>query len=346
VTEPPAIGGVMAAEPAGAPVAGSVWDAWAAPFARSAAFANARSALAALLRDRAVKRAWLPAYACQSLAEGAMAGAGEVRFYPVGADLDLADESWAGGLAPSDAVLAVDYFGRPPGEAWRRLRSMRPDVLWIEDRAQALDVTAPPLGEVILYSPRKLVGVGEGGLLFSATPLPQPARPSSEDLWAPEDARALDPNGYAPDRWRPLFQAREAAMDVAETAASRRTLAALESTKTAPIAEARKANWRRLAAALPDYALWPTEDPAFAPLAFPILVEDAGAAVAALAAQRIWAPRHWADPPSPASDFPEAHRLAARCVSLPLDQRYGAAEMDRIIDAVRRLARPSSRSRR
>jgi dTDP-4-amino-4,6-dideoxygalactose transaminase len=345
VTAPVAIGGVMAAEPAGPSVAESVWETWSQPFQHHAAYANARSALAAVLKQRGRARVWLPAYACPSLAEGAHAVAAP-RFYPISADLELESEDWATDVGADDAVVIVDYFGRPPGPAWRSLKQRLAEALWIEDRAQALDCRAAPLGDVVLYSPRKLFGVGDGGLLFSREALPHPLCEGDDGLWAPEDARARDPGGHAPEGWRPIFQAREAGAKVHSGAASARTLAALGSVPLAPASERRRANWRRLAEALPDHALWPVADPPFAPLAFPVLVEDAAAAARALAAERIWAPRHWADPPSDPVGFPEAHWLAARCVSLPLDQRYGEAEMARMAEAVRRLVRPSSRTPR
>jgi dTDP-4-amino-4,6-dideoxygalactose transaminase len=338
-----AIGGVFAAEPAREPVSGSVWNAWSGPWAYHAAYANGRSALAAALQQRRRRRVWLPAYACPSLAEGASAAA-ELRFYPVAADLELADDAWAADVAADDAIVVVDYFGRPPGVAWQRLKRPLGHALWIEDRAQALDTAAKPFGDVVLYSPRKLLGVGDGGLVFAHEPLPVPTETGDDGLWRPEDARALDPDGRRPDLWRPAFQAREDAAMVGASAATARTMAALRSTAVSPATARRCANWRQLAEALPEHALWPLADPYFAPLAFPILAEDAAMAVQALAAERIWAPRHWADPPSDPATFPHAHWLAARCLSLPLDQRYGEPEMARTIEAVRLLVRPSSRS--
>jgi dTDP-4-amino-4,6-dideoxygalactose transaminase len=343
VTLAPAIGGVIAAEASGPPVEASLWDAWSGPFQHHAAYANARSALAAILRRGATSRVWLPAYGCPSLLAGAIAGAGEVRFYPVGADLTFEAGGWTSQLAPRDAVVVIDFFGRPPDDAWRRERERRDDLLWIEDRAQALDAGAP-FGNAVIYSPRKVVGVGDGGLVSADVAPPAPSAPADARLWAPEDARAADPDGHAPSLWRTSFQAREARMAVSDAAATRRTLDVLKATPLAPIAARRRANWRRLAAALPEYALWPLADPAFAPLAFPILTLDAATAVRALAQARIWAPRHWADPPGAAAEFPEAHWLAARCVSLPLDQRYGEAEMDRIATAVRSALRPAGPS--
>jgi dTDP-4-amino-4,6-dideoxygalactose transaminase len=338
-----AIGGVMAAEPERPAIASSVWELWSASFDHHVAYANGRSALAALLRRHGRSRVWLPAYACASLAEGAQAAA-DVRFYPLSADLELADDAWTAAVTAQDAIVVVDYFGRPPGPRWRELEARHRPPLWIEDRAQALDTGAEPFGDAILFSPRKLFGVGDGGLLFSHLDLPAPTHPGDDGLWRPQDARALDPAGDRPQLWRPSFQAREAAMRVGTSAASGRTLAALGAIAPRPAAERRRANWRRLAEALPEYALWPEQAPLFAPLAFPILAADAATAVQALAAERIWAPRHWADPPSDPAEFADAHWLAARCVSLPIDQRYGEAEMARMIEAVRRLVRPSSRS--
>ncbi len=339
VSAPSGIGGVMPALPAGPPVHGSLLDLWLGPDGRLSAFATARAALAALLRSRDVRRAWLPAYACDSLALGAAACGAEVDFYALDRQLRPDVEALAKALAPGDAVIVVDHFGCALVEAWRPLRARFADILWIEDRAQALDTGQPPLGETRLFSPRKLAGVADGGLLVGDTPPPMPQGAADESVWAPEEARASDPKGRHPERWFPQHQARESAFTAAPAPATARTMAALRSLPAAPVAARRRANWRRLADLLPGFALWPLTDPAFAPLAFPIVVEDAGAAQAALAEERIWSPRHWASLPSDPDRFPDCHWLAARCLSLPCDQRYGEVEMVRIADAVRRRLR-------
>jgi dTDP-4-amino-4,6-dideoxygalactose transaminase len=341
VTKSRAIGGVAGAAPGGATQAGSVLERWAEDFAHRAAFANARSALMALLRQAGPPRVWLPAYICGSLVDGALAAGAEVRFYGVDTRLQPHIEVLARNVAGRDAVLIVDHFGRAAPDAWAELTAARPDVCFIEDRAQALQTGVAPLAPTLIYSPRKLIGVADGGLIFCRSPAPSPSAPADDALWAPLDARTTDPDGVATERWRPLYQAAEAAMAPSCAAATQRTLDVLAATPLAPLAAARRANWRVLAKALEPWALWPDRDPVFAPLAFPIVVEDAAATVAALAAQRIWAPRHWAELPSPTADFPDAHRLAAQCVSLPLDPRYGAPEMARVAAAVAEVARPA-----
>ncbi len=336
MSAPRAIGGVFPSEAEGPSRPDSIWQAWTRGWKHAASYSNARSALAALLAQRQVRRLWLPAYVCTAVADAA-AGL-DVAWYAVSPTLEPDTDRLARDLAQGDAVLVVDYFGRAPGPAFAALATARRDVLWIEDRAQALAPDATPWGDVILYSPRKLLGVADGGVLLSNTVLPQPGEPDDDpNLWAPEDARAADPAGDAPEGWYPLFQQREVSFAVGHQPISTRTYAALNAVAAAPIVAARKANWRVLAQRLGDLALWPILEPSFSPLAFPVLVEDAAHASKALAERRLWCPRHWADLPAGAGGDPVATDLSCRMLSLPCDQRYGAADMARLADAVRGL---------
>jgi hypothetical protein len=319
---------------------GSVWSAWTAAAPESSAFATARGALAALLTARGIRRLWLPAYCCDTLADGARAAGVELAWYGVDERLDAITTDLDAGLAEGDAAMAIAYFGRAPDAGLRTLALGRPDVLWIEDRAQALDPGMASLGAVTLYSPRKLLGVADGGILAGAAlPVARAQGVDQEDLWRPNDLRRADPDGFAPDIWFAAFRAREAAFDPAPTPCSARTLETLKAIPIGQEADARRRNWRALAEPLAGLALWNDATPAFAPLAFPIVVEDAEALAKSLADRRIWAARHWAALPSP-STFGPAHALSARCLSLPLDGRYDADDMRRVADAVLALVRP------
>jgi hypothetical protein len=207
----------------------------------------------------------------------------------------------------------------------------RRDVLWIEDRAQAMAPDRPPWGAVLLYSPRKLIGVADGGLLVSDRPLPPPpAFESDLTAWTAALARWDDPDGARPALWRDPFRAREAAFDAEPLGMQGLTRALLERIALNPLAEQRKANYACLSQRLQPFALWPDRDPAFAPLCFPIRVRDAAATVAWMAERGVFCPRHWADLPSAAAAaFPEARALSASLLSIPCDHRYEAADMER-----------------
>lgn len=338
------IGSVLPAPAQGPPpVYGeSVWERWTRGAAHVAAFHTARGALAAWLKRRRVLRVWLPAYICVAVERAVHAAGAQALWYDPGPRLEEGEVALAERLQPGDAVLAPAWFGRSPSKALHALSRSRPDVLWIDDRAQALAPEGPVFGAVRLYSPRKLFGVGDGGLLVSDAPLPEPmaAHAPQDDPWAPNLARAADPDGCEPQGWYAAFQAREAAFDVDAAPMDPRTRTALEGLSLAREAQVRQANWRVLAQALPDLALWPCVEPAFAPLAFPLVVPDAGEAAGRMALARVWCARHWAELPSPGDRFPGAHALARGLLSLPLDGRYGAEDMARVADALRRAVQP------
>ena len=335
---PAAIGSVMPLlEPAGATErpAGStsLLSFWRGERKHVGAYGCARAALSALLALRGAARVWLPAYACAALAEAA-AGL-ELCWVGVDAGLDMDVRRLDRDLASGDVVVGIDYFGRPPRAGFLELVASRPDVLWIEDRAQAMDTGASDWGDVALYSPRKLVGVGDGGLLIGDEPLPPPFGRASPSPVA-QMRRALDPRGRRPDRWFPAFQDQEGRFGADCGVMSPATRRVLGEVAASPLIAARQANARALAAALPDLALWPPETFDFAPMAFPIRVADRDVVAAALAQEAIYCPVHWSTLPSDPDLFLTAHQLAGEMLSLPCDHRYGEADMARIVEALRR----------
>jgi dTDP-4-amino-4,6-dideoxygalactose transaminase len=311
----------------------SVWRLWRLDAKRDLALGNARSALAEFLKQRNARRLWLPAYVCEAAAEGAVAGAGSVEFFPV--DETLAPDSafLRNHLRRGDFVLAVDYFGAAPDAAFRRLVAERRDVGWIEDRAQALDVGAAAWGDWQLFSPRKLLGVPDGGILTRGGP--RAARAADiEGMLSAQAARLDDPACKRNRDWFAAYQRSEAAQKVALDAASEFTLAVLRAADAAAMAQRRRANWRTLHRALASLAAW-RRAPGLAPFGYVVRVRNSERAQDRLAARGVFAQRHWARLPSPRRQHPQAHRLAAELLTLPCDHRYDATDMR----AVARVAR-------
>ena len=240
-------------------------------------------------------------------------------------------------IRTGDAVLAIDYFGRSPGAALAALARSYPDVLWIEDRAQALAPDGAAFGDVLLYSPRKLIGVAEGGLMVADCPLPTPAGPPGTHSAQAQIARAEDPEGHDPDIWFSRFQAQEAAFRIDDAPMDVATRNALHRVGAPSLATRRRANAAVLAAHLDDVALWPGATVDFAPLAFPIRVQNCADVAGALARAGLYCARHWPWLPSDPARFALAHHLAGQLLSLPCDHRYGTADMLRIVAAVRTI---------
>ena len=301
------------------------------------AFVNARSAFAALVAMSPEASVWLPAFVCADLAQAVPAN--RTRFYPVAEGFEpelsaLVTEAKAG-----DIVLAVAHFGLPVSAPARRALARRPDLRIVEDRAQALAAGPGIDGAWRLYSPRKLLGVADGGLLVApdaTNGLPKPAAHSdSAALWTAPDLRADDRAGRLNAQWHAANQAREAAMAVAAEAMSDRSLAILAETSASSLAAPRLANWRALDARLSAWSALPAE-PAAPPLGYVLRLEAVrrDRLLGALHAERIFAAVHWPAIAGPANDFPREARWTRELLTLPCDHRYGAAEMARIAACV------------
>jgi hypothetical protein len=316
----------------------SLFDLWQLDLRRHIFLGNARSALARFLAHRNARRIWLPAYICESAVEGAAAGASAIDFYPVDEQLNPDSAFLDRRLRRGDYALAVDYFGRTPHARFRRLVAARRDVNWIEDRAQALH-TGPVWGDWELFSPRKLLGVPDGGILAGRRKpglrLPERlAPPRIERMLAAQAARLDDPACRQSGGWFAAYRRSESMQRVEATAMSALSLALLNAAEARTLVRRRAANWRVLHALLREVAAF-GRPPGPAPLGFVLRARDAARLQERLIARGVFAQRHWARLPSPRRSFPEAHRLASELITLPCDQRYGEREMRAVARVVR-----------
>lgn len=298
-------------------------------------FWNARSALAHLLGAVGAQRVWMPAYICVEAAAAAAQDGREALFYPVGANLIPDGQALAQDLRAGDAVLGVDYFG-VRSDTLPDLARRLADVTWIQDRAQALWPDPAPWGSHVLYSPRKVVGAPDGGLLVSRDgQLPPPAWAPDLDQsrLEPSRMRGDDPQGLHNDTWFPAYRAAEAAMSSAPRPMSELSQAVVGALDIAAVAHRRRRNAETLLGYIGEAALFPAERLlAGAPIGVPVLTADAGVVAERMARSRVFCARHWAELPSPAAEFPVEHELSRRLLTLPCDHRYDASDMARVAE--------------
>lgn len=308
-----------------------------APFDLDAAlrFVNARSAFRFLLDQRQSRRVWLPQYTCDALADAAANR--EIRYYPVTTSLEPETGTWQAEVEREDVVVAIDYFG------FRRWTdALQPVVargaVVVEDASQALFIDASPHAACIFYSPRKFVGVPDGGILagtkLSAPPEPPPAAWWSKAFKASALRRQFDDGTSADRRWFALFQESEREAPVGTYRASDVTEAILRNGIDYPaIRKRRIENYRTLAEGLPEFAVYPRLDDNTVPLGFPVRVADRDRVQRALFADDIYPAVHWQNAITAAS--PASERLSRELLTLPCDQRYDRHDMQRVIAAFR-----------
>ena len=347
------IGGFFGLDLEQAPLAAdSVWDAWTHPFNTVSTFGIARAALEAVFKATASRRVWLPAYFCReathALESVAAAIGAKVRTYGLTDELEPDVEQLGPQLASGDLVVVVDYFGWPPSLKFRDWTESRPDVVWVEDRAQTLWTAEPPWAAWCVYSPRKLLGTPNGGILLGKTLVSLESADNAPDLTVglPELMRFEDVSQGQNDRWYAAYQAREAAFAQTPGVMSQLTSSLLRRVPIAPLVRARQTNYAYLLGRLRSLAAWPRSEANTAPFGLVITVEDASALARQLAEQRLFCARHWADLGSDPAAFPFEHRLSRQLVTLPCDHRYSPPVLERLVDAIERLApAPGSLSR-
>lgn len=305
------------------------------------AFGNARSAFAALVEMTAPRVVWLPAYIC-----GDLIGASwreRARYYRLlpGFEPDVA--TLERDAVAGDMVLAVDFFGLPPGQQFIEFVRRRRDLLFVDDRAQALDPGVEPWADWTLYSPRKLLGVADGGILVSERPgrqLPQPhERPDAIPLWTAPILRYEDQTATNNQAWYKAHLAKEARMQVDRREITRLSHWILSHTTLDPLAERRRRNWRLLQQRLGPWLARDDNSDAV-PHGYVIKVPTVrrAAILRTLHSDRIFAAVHWPSLPSPARLFAAEHELQSQLITLPCDHRYDESAMrsvaQRVLDLV------------
>lgn len=307
-------------------------------------FINGRSALMTLVRAIRPKNVWLPAYVCCSVLESFANTGTSIEYFPVGESLEPHVDSLNEHMQPGDLVLAVNYFGRAPEAQFRNFAAKRKDLVFVEDCAQALDTGVAAWGNYRLYSPRKLVGVADGGYVVPAESGQydmDPSVPSTSELapWHGPILRFEDLDCSENDKWHSAHQQAERSMHAGSLRSSRLSHELLKRIDAPAVIRKRKSNFAILAKALPHLAFFTVEQPAFCPLGFPLRIKAGVRDVIrqGLIERGIFPAIHWADLPSPAERFPVEHQLSRELLTLPCDHRYGADDMHHIAEAVQSL---------
>ena len=301
------------------------------PYPQAKAFNSARSAFRALMQARDLRRVHLPHYICAVL-EQALAGLDiEVCRYTLDAELSLAALP---DVAADEGLVYVDYFGLK-ADYVRRVLAPRYGQQLIIDNSQALFSQALP-GIATLYSPRKFVGVADGGWLVNGPARMPEAQPSASRY---RFAALLGRLEQAAEQHYNEYQANEAALaEQGVRAMSASTARILDSIDYASVADRRRNNLTLLRERLDGcnrFSAWPGELPAA--LCYPLLLDSPAQANRLrrhLLDQAIYVPCYWRElidnPTTPALE----RHLAECLLPLPMDQRYGATDMHRLADAV------------
>jgi hypothetical protein len=321
---------------------------------------SGREGLRLLLHDAAARgrtRVAFPAYLCPAMLE-ALHPDQTATFLPTTAELaptSAGISAFVRSGYPDDAVLvAPPYFGA----RWSTEISDSVQGAWaagieiLEDRSHSLFSEPAYLDTRRGFaSLRKWAAMPDGGIAFGTAldglaPTEEPGGPSTDARRDGMEAKA---------RWLDSGEGDKAAflesIERGETALSAvsgvrpispDSKAALGGWSTGEMRDRRKSNARRLHRGLRDlHGIEPLLrfGPDETPLGVPVLCAERDRVREALTAQEIYCPVHWELPEAvSAEQFGHEHAVQGRILTLVCDQRYGDEEMNRTVEALRRLA--------
>jgi hypothetical protein len=265
-----------------------------------------------------------------------------VRYYDGRPHFSSDKLDWVAEVQSGDLVLTIHYFGFP-NRAFPADQLRRRGAVIIEDASQGLFLKqqyAESAG--IVHSPRKFLGVPDGGLMTSPTMNDlwlQPREAPPVDWWtsalaAIQARREFDLVG-GENRWFPLFRRVEKSFPLGPYRSSDLTRAVIASTDYHFVRRARRENYLALAERLKDFALFQNLDEETVPLGFPVSVDAArrDAVLECLYEQNIFPPVHWRINGIVPDDFRESHQISSCILTLICDQRYTIVDMARQAEA-------------
>lgn len=299
-------------------------------------FLSGRSALTCILRDirehTAAKTAALPAWCCDSMILPFLEAGFSLRFYPVYPENGVLVQDFSGAEG-ADVWLVMDYFGYtgplPP----------KTDAIVIRDLTHSVFSRSYDDAQYYFGSLRKWAGFYTGGFAWG---LAQQNLPENEayvsmrsDAMAQKE-RYIVGNSDSKAYLSVFGDAEEMLENCAPAGAARRDVLLAQKLDVAAIRHRRRENAAILLEAFSNIALFPALREEDCPLFVPILVPDGKRDELRryLIQNAIYCPVHWPLTNAHKAD-PQTLQIYQNGLSLICDQRYGAADMIRIVETVK-----------
>ena len=278
-----------------------------------------------ILQLPVVKRVFVPYYTCEAVLEPLKRLPVGYVFYHINERLEVAEDL---DLQAGDYLIANNYFGIKDAYI-AKLADKYGDRL-IVDNAQAL--FAPVLPSVkSAYSTRKYVGVADGGFAVGVSAIG--VVNYEEDNSSEHDSHLYIRKEHGAEAGFKDYQVNECKLDNQPIRRmSPQTKEILSQIDYDSIIEKRRQNYLYLSKALEEKNLLqlPSNDSFNCPMVYPFMTDDESLR-GRLIQNRIFVARYWPNVLEWCGENDLEYKLATLIIPLPIDQRYGVEDMERII---------------
>ena len=287
---------------------------------------SARNAFHYALKMLRPSRVFIPSYICKSMTEPLVTVGIPYDYYNISEDLEVPENLE---LKPSEIILYVNYFGIKNSYS-SGLANRFPKALII-DNSQAL--FASPCADVpCIYSPRKFVGVADGGLLHSNFAVEDSLECDSSLNASRHLIGRLDAS--AADLYHEYRRSEDSLVERPLMAMSKFTRSVLQSFDYDRIKLIRERNFWYLHAYLSSInrmQIVPSE--VCGPMVYPFLTKIHGIREK-LISNHIYVAKYWPGITSNPRCTAWDQCLMNELIPLPIDQRYTTEDMELIIEVL------------
>lgn len=285
---------------------------------------SGRNAFLFLLRTLNYRKAYLPFYLCDSIAQTCRNEGVEIEFYNIGKNMlpILAKQ-----LQDREVLLVVNYYGQLTDEMVKKLKNKYKNI--ILDNTQAF-FQRPIKGVDTIYSCRKFFGVPDGAYLATASVGEALLPDKSKDRML----ALLGRFEGAASTYYEAFKTAEASIDdMPLMAMSKLTNNLLGAVDYERVRKKRIANFNSLQNGLKKYNKISVSTPD-GPFAYPFYSENGMQVRKKLAKKNIFIPTLWPNVVKSMSEDTIEFKYASNILPLPCDQRYEHEDMESLISHV------------
>jgi hypothetical protein len=286
---------------------------------------SGRACFEALLRTIKPRRVLMPKYTCDVMLEPLKNTQTAYDFYAITEQLEIKDLPE---LTKDELLLYVNYFG-VKDDYVQRLAERYGSRLVI-DNAQAF--YAPPIpGAHTLYSPRKFFGLPDGGIIYSNVSIG--IHNLEQDTSYGRCMHLLKRIDKGAEAGYQDFKIDDASLNSQPIRTmSNLTRRLLGDIDFAAIRTRREANYKILHQALRDKNQLRLSDTPTGPMVYPFRAQEG--LRQKLIDAKVYVATYWPNVYEWAQSTETEYMLVDSIVALPIDQRYGADEMQRILEVI------------
>lgn len=290
-----------------------------------------RNALEYILRSIAdMKHIYLPYYTCEVVLEPINKLHIPYSYYHINQHFEMVDD-----IQPKEGeyIIANNYFGIK--DAYIQQLAERYGDHLIVDCAQAFFAKPIP-GIKAFYSTRKYVGVADGGVAYLGNLTDDKVEVNEIERSEEHDSYLLKRKQFGAEAGFADYQANEKKLDNQPIRLIPvNTKWILDHIDYNKVIARRRVNFKYLHMALAanNQLQLPTLDSFTCPMVYPFMINTERNLRKELIENKVFVARYWPNVEL-MEDFEVEYELASNIIPLPIDQRYGKEDMDKIIEII------------